>query len=190
MGQLLKTRGATTYRRERPRSFYPIYATPGSLRIPELAWNTAKRTWDVLEEPEGDEETVYPIDASGAERVWALTHPSAREQMSDLTVKPDQEGKTGIYRKWRLNEEKALPSSWWEKKIYSSAEYGTNFLKNVFGETQRFTFPKSFYAVRDCLLVGGADREDALIVDFFAGSGTTLGESGSVRQRFVRRFVR
>lgn len=37
-----------------------------------------------------------------------------------------------------------------------------------------FPFPKSLYAVRDCLAAVVRDRPDALIVDFFAGSGTTL----------------
>jgi adenine-specific DNA-methyltransferase len=37
-----------------------------------------------------------------------------------------------------------------------------------------FPFPKSFYAVRDCLAAAVRNRPDALIVDFFAGSGTTL----------------
>src|SRR5262249_7786506 len=37
-----------------------------------------------------------------------------------------------------------------------------------------FPFPKSLYAVRDCLAAVVGDRPNALIVDFFAGSGTTM----------------
>lgn len=37
-----------------------------------------------------------------------------------------------------------------------------------------FPFPKSLYAVRDCLAAVCRDKKDALILDFFAGSGTTL----------------
>ena len=36
-----------------------------------------------------------------------------------------------------------------------------------------FPFPKSLYAVEDALRFFVADKEDAIIVDFFAGSGTT-----------------
>ena len=46
-------------------------------------------------------------------------------------------------------------------------------LKNIFCDN-RFAFPKSLYAVRDCLKFFVANKPDALIVDFFAGSGTTL----------------
>lgn len=44
----------------------------------------------------------------------------------------------------------------------------------LLGERSVFPFPKSLYAVRDCLKLVVADRPDALVVDFFAGSGTTL----------------
>lgn len=46
-------------------------------------------------------------------------------------------------------------------------------LERILGSAQAFPFPKSIYAVADCLRVAGAAREDALILDFFGGSGTT-----------------
>lgn len=42
------------------------------------------------------------------------------------------------------------------------------------GAARTFAFPKSLYAVRDALATVIGDRKDALILDFFAGSGTTL----------------
>ncbi len=47
-------------------------------------------------------------------------------------------------------------------------------LKAVLGESGVFAYPKSLYAVRDTLKIVTGKRSDALIVDFFAGSGTTL----------------
>jgi adenine-specific DNA-methyltransferase len=41
------------------------------------------------------------------------------------------------------------------------------------GQPRTFPFPKSLYAVRDCLAAVCRDRKDAIILDFFAGSGTT-----------------
>ena len=38
---------------------------------------------------------------------------------------------------------------------------------------RKFPFPKSLYAVEDCLRFFVADKPDAVVVDFFAGSGTT-----------------
>jgi len=51
---------------------------------------------------------------------------------------------------------------------------GTQLLSAFLGERDVFTFPKSVYAVRDCIEVAVGDRRDALVLDFFAGSGTTL----------------
>jgi DNA modification methylase len=37
-----------------------------------------------------------------------------------------------------------------------------------------FSFPKSIYAVRDCLRAADiGSRKNAIVLDFFAGSGTT-----------------
>ncbi|MEU9976084.1 DNA methyltransferase [Streptomyces sp. NPDC051014] len=44
--------------------------------------------------------------------------------------------------------------------------------RSLLGE-KRFEFPKSLYAVEDSLRFIVADKPDAVIVDFFAGSGTT-----------------
>ena len=49
---------------------------------------------------------------------------------------------------------------------------GSVLLKHIFKEA-RFAFPKSVYAVRDALRFFVEGKPDALIVDFFAGSGTT-----------------
>jgi len=51
---------------------------------------------------------------------------------------------------------------------------GTHLLVALLGERDLFPFPKSVYAVRDCIEVAVGDRPNALILDFFAGSGTTL----------------
>lgn len=43
-----------------------------------------------------------------------------------------------------------------------------------FFQDKRFPFPKSLYAVHDTIRFFVANKPNALIVDFFAGSGTTL----------------
>ncbi|MDP1904514.1 MAG: DNA methyltransferase [Pseudomonadota bacterium] len=62
----------------------------------------------------------------------------------------------------------------WHRSSHDAGSYGSDILKAVFGETGAFSFPKSLYAVRDSLSSVILDRPAALIVDFFAGSGTTL----------------
>jgi len=47
-------------------------------------------------------------------------------------------------------------------------------LKDLFGESYAFSFAKSPFAVQDCIWVAGLDDDsDNLVLDFFAGSGTT-----------------
>ena len=65
------------------------------------------------------------------------------------------------------------PLTIWHKKEHSASEYGTSLLNAIIGSS-KFTFPKSLYAVRDTIRFFVANKPEALIIDFFAGSGTTL----------------
>ena len=65
------------------------------------------------------------------------------------------------------------PTTHWNVKSHYAEHNGTNLLKNILPNTS-FPFPKSVYAVRDALALFVRDKPRATIVDFFAGSGTTL----------------
>lgn len=61
----------------------------------------------------------------------------------------------------------------WNRNLHRSGEFGTRYIRTLLpGRT--FSYPKSLYAVRDTLKVVVKDKPNALVVDFFAGSGTTL----------------
>ena len=64
-----------------------------------------------------------------------------------------------------------LPTQWNYNSHYSK-EFGTGLLRILFND-KRFSYPKSLYAVEDCIRLFVSDKPNALIVDFFAGSGTT-----------------
>ena len=66
------------------------------------------------------------------------------------------------------------PTSVWVKQSHNAETEGTNLLKAIYNNENRFTYPKSLYAVKDSLVLFIGDKPDAIIVDFFAGSGTTL----------------
>ena len=63
------------------------------------------------------------------------------------------------------------PKDVWSVESHDATQ-GTNLLNSFFG-SKRFTYPKSLYAVEDALRFFVSDKPDALVVDFFAGSGTT-----------------
>ena len=60
----------------------------------------------------------------------------------------------------------------WNDKLYDANEYGTKILNSMVPNND-FSYPKSLYNVRDCLLAVVKNKPDAVILDFFAGSGTT-----------------
>ncbi|MGH9956853.1 MAG: DNA methyltransferase, partial [Pyrinomonadaceae bacterium] len=62
----------------------------------------------------------------------------------------------------------------WHRSAHDAGAYGADILSRVLGRSGAFSFPKSVYAVRDTLACVTRDKKDALVVDFFAGSGTTL----------------
>jgi adenine-specific DNA-methyltransferase len=61
----------------------------------------------------------------------------------------------------------------WHRSRHDAGVGGTDVLRDLLGG-RPFSFPKSVYAVYDCLSAVLRERKDALIMDFFAGSGTTL----------------
>ncbi len=166
--------GLNTYRAARPRQFYPIYVRGQKIRIPDMTWDNAGRRWVVHEHPEAGEEVLLPVDNKGKERIWDFVVDTARKNLDHLIVRKDANGETAVYRKWRINDEGLLPQTLWDKSAYSAAEYGTNLLTRLFGVTHAFMFPKSIYAVADCLKVSGLRNDQSgLALDYFAGSGTT-----------------
>jgi adenine-specific DNA-methyltransferase len=166
-----KRGGATTHRSARPKQFYPIYVEGDKIRIPKLEWLKDKKEWDVLEPPSATEVSLLPVNDDGTERVWSWGHVTALKNMKDLEVRRNSEGIVSIFRKVRPQSEGSLPSTVWVKPEHSAVEYGSVLLKNMFNKRE-FSFPKSVHAVEDCLSVSGA-HEDALVLDIFAGSGTT-----------------
>lgn len=65
------------------------------------------------------------------------------------------------------------PTTNWNKPLHDAQWYGSNLIKPILGPN-RFSYPKSLYAVKDCLYYVTKNKKDAIILDFFAGSGTTM----------------
>ncbi len=61
----------------------------------------------------------------------------------------------------------------WNRNLHRAGEFGTRYIRNLL-PGRSFPYPKSLYAVKDTIKVITGNKPDALIVDFFAGSGTTL----------------
>jgi len=68
---------------------------------------------------------------------------------------------------------KVLPKSQWDYVSHDAKTYGSNILREILRESD-FPYPKSLYAVHDALKLFVGHKKRAIVVDFFAGSGTTL----------------
>ena len=65
-----------------------------------------------------------------------------------------------------------MPTTNWDRPLHDAQRYGTNINRGIIGG--RFQYPKSLYAVKDCINFFLGEKKSALVLDFFAGSGTTL----------------
>lgn len=68
---------------------------------------------------------------------------------------------------------RAIPSTQWRIASHDATQYGTRLLDNSFLPGRDFPYPKSLYAVEDTLRFFVIDKPEAVILDFFSGSGTT-----------------
>jgi len=167
----LRAGGANDFRTARPKLYYPLYASKNKIRIPIMEWDAMDRNWLVKDNPNEDEEIIYP-QSNGVEYSWRLGVDTLTKKMNEVRVRINRNNNYAIDIKFRLDEQGVLPKTIWENKLYNATSYGTSLLKNILGQSQLFSFPKSVYAVKDCLKVSNAG-ENEIVLDYFAGSGTT-----------------
>jgi len=163
--------GTDSDRADRRKSFYPVYVKGDVARIPKMSWNGSDEEWVVLEKPSPGEVEVLPVDTDGREKVWTCSPERARGEIADIRIERANGDRIEILKKYRPNQEGALPGTWWDDSSYSASESGTKVLKDMFG-TRDFDYPKSVHLVRDCLRAAGLLGND-VVLDYFAGSGTT-----------------
>ena len=109
---------------------------------------------------------VYPIDERGVERKWRFGRSSVESIKDELVCKINQ-GAVSIFRNKKNFRRKTV----WIDTKYNANIYGTKLLKGIIDTD--FPYPKSLYAVKDCIDSIIHDKKSAVVLDFFAGSGTT-----------------
>ena len=109
---------------------------------------------------------IYPIDSKGVERKWRFSRQSVERIKDQLICK--KIGKAFVIH--RKKTDYRWKTVWTDSK-YNANVYGTKLVNNII--KAKFSFPKSLYAVMDCIRAVIHDKNNAIILDFFAGSGTT-----------------
>lgn len=93
-------------------------------------------------------------------------------------------GKRGQVLVSGLPQARAVPKTVWKSASHiAGGAGGTQLLASLLGKRNRFTFPKSLYAVEDALGTAIGDKPNALVLDFFAGSGTTTHAVARLNRR-------
>lgn len=64
------------------------------------------------------------------------------------------------------------PMTVWNQRSHSTSGHGTSLLRSLLPD-RSFPYPKSLYAVEDALRFCVGRKPHAVVLDFFAGSGTT-----------------
>lgn len=152
----------------RPNLAYPIYVDP--------ATEDAHGCCPVSLEPRGEPEIcVVPRNSKGGGSVWRWGKPKlaaalvpADPQASEVVARQRRDGGFNIYEKHRKRTTKA--KGLWDDSAMRT-EQGTIELRRLLGAAV-FDHPKPVALVRRCLALA-TDPDDAIVLDFFAGSGTT-----------------
>lgn len=198
----LQRSGTEVLRSDRPNMFYPIYVKRDGSGIAEVGDPLPLHVDRHSVIGKNDYVMVWPIFPDGREGRWRLGRESLLslipqhfvrigklngENTSITYLAQGEQNKinTGAfnivgYRKdgsiivdEALYEARYIPGTQWWIPSHDATQLGTKILSSLIGKG-KFAFPKSLYAVHDTIRFFVADKPNALIVDFFAGSGTTL----------------
>lgn len=197
----LQRSGTNARRVDRPNLFYPLYISKDGKKIVKIGKSLsldADRRSIVA-----DDKTVivWPIRSNGEEGNWQIGQDTLEKSYAKGYVRLGRFTEKGMAITYLKSGEQAkvedgkfpiigynedgsvivdesnyqasfVPGSQWWIASHDATQLGTKILNRIIGN--RFDFPKSLYAVHDTIRFFVANKPNALILDFFAGSGTTL----------------
>lgn len=197
----LRRRENTSVRAARPNQFYAIFIDPIAGEIHSVG-NALDLDVDrqTIVAPEGCY-PVFPLKPDGTEMLWGVTPESLRSKVTNGfarvrradagqdrcaiqylasgTIQAINEGQVVITGRdaqgaveGHFADLRLMPKTTWSKDSHNAQTAGTLMLTALLAG-RRFPFPKSLYAVEDALRFFVAGKPNAIILDFFSGSGTT-----------------
>ena len=162
--------GNSNLRTDARNCFYPIYVKDQKIAgFGDVCEDSFHPCSANIEREDGVTE-IYPIDASGIEKKWVFARNTVESITDELQIEWNNSRKIWDVIRYKTH---FTYKSVWNKKAYNANSYGTKLLNKILGE-KRFDYPKSVYGVYECLKAVCGNKKDALVVDFFSGSGTTL----------------
>ena len=157
----LRNRNPVFNRKNRPNLFFPIYVNSDTGEVS-------------LEKSQVFGVEVYPRNSQGEDDCWTWSSEKVAENLDMLVGRRVSTGAWRIFRKDYLRGESGniattmVKSIWLDKSINN--ERGKEVLRDIIGY-HTIDFPKSVDLVKKCVEIGAT--RNSLVMDFFAGSGTT-----------------
>jgi len=164
------------FEEEKARRFYKYkdakFETLGYYRTHPLE---AVKSFDVRENLRfsvvaPDSTAVYP------KRQWRWSKERFHEALSkdEVIFNKNKDGEWVLYSKQYLNEENGEQRKTKAQSVIDDVftQEGTKETVNAFGDAQIFSFPKPIKLIQKLFEIGGLKSND-IMLDFFAGSGTT-----------------
>jgi adenine-specific DNA-methyltransferase len=182
----LRDWGGNESTRESARNcFYPIKIKDGKIiEFGEICDDDYHPESSNLNQEDGSV-MVFPIDQNGVERKWR----NARNTVEDIK---DELFADKIRGEWAIKRKKSIYrfKTVWLDKEYNSNVYGSKILGQII-DNNIFSFPKSIFTTKDSVYASTHDTLDAVVIDFFAGSGTTghavlkLNKEDNGKRKFI-----
>jgi len=162
----LRNWGSESLRTDAKNCFYPILVKNGEI----IGFG------DVIEDdvhPSANEIVdnttyIYPIDIKGVERKWRYARNSVEDIKYLLRVFNRKDGFLDI----ELGKDFGQYKTVWIDKKFDANAYGKQWLNKIVDD-KSFSFPKSIYAVKEAIFSIVSKNKQAIILDFFGGSGTS-----------------
>ena len=162
----LRNRNPKFHSGNRPNLFYPFYVNPEQNK--DGYCNVS------LKKSEGYTIEIKPYNSVGKESVWRWGKDKSNTNIvlsdfdtTQVLAKQKKDGGWNIYEKNRRSTTK-VKSVWTDSGMRT--ENGTRTLRSLFGDNY-FNHPKPIDLIKRCCQIGSNEGE--IILDFFAGSGTT-----------------
>lgn len=146
----------------RPNLCYPFYINPNKCDNNGL--------YEIALEAEPGYIEVYPAKSNGIQTVWrwGKEEKSRKNLNVEIFGKANRNGGYMIVQKYRKTTR--MQRSIWDDKEFVN-ERGSEVLKEILTQNI-FSYPKSLHTIKRVLELGS--NTTSTILDFFAGSGTTL----------------
>ena len=160
----------SNFRYGRPNSFYAILIDPKAKEIVGVEPPPPVGDRYPTGATNGGLMRVYPLGNEGEERVWRRSYESCLPLIAEKKLRCSDN--LTVYQIIEAHDRTPALFSNWVDTRYNAGTFGANLLRNIIGEQNPFSYPKSIFTVEDAIF--SADVEDgAVCMDYFAGSGTT-----------------